>query len=70
MNNAIEQYPGQLQALVEKVEELEGIMKGERVVVPTSIEHAKSMIKVAEMYLQRYNREITIQLEPEDEHND
>ena len=70
MNNAIEQYPGQLQALVEKVEELEGILKGDRVVVPTSIEHARNMIKVAELYIQRYNKEITIQLEPENEHND
>lgn len=70
MNNALEQYPGQLQSLISKVEELEEILKGDRVVVPTSIEHARNMIKVAEFYIQHYNKEITIPMEPVDEHND
>lgn len=70
MNNALEQYPGQLQSLISKVEELEEILKGERVVVPTSIEHARNMIKVAEFYIQHYNKEITIPLEVSNEHND
>lgn len=70
MNNALEQYPGQLKALEEKVTTLEEILKGDRVVVPTSIEHAKNMIKVAEFYIQHYNTEITIPMEPVNEHND
>lgn len=55
MNNAIEQYPGQIKELEERVALMEEIFRGERIVVPTSIEHAKAMLDVAQQYIEAHN---------------
>lgn len=54
MNNAIEQYPGQIKELEERVTLMEEIFRGERIVVPTSIEHAAAMYEVARQYLETH----------------
>lgn len=51
MNNAVEQYPGQIKELEDRVLMMEEVFRGERVVLPISIEHAEAMIKVAEHYI-------------------
>jgi len=51
MNNAVEAYPGQMKELEERVAMMEEIFRGERVVLPTSIEHAQAMITIAEHYI-------------------
>ncbi len=51
MNNAIESYPGQIKDLEDRVSMMEEVFRGERVVLPISIEHAQAMITIAQHYI-------------------
>lgn len=57
MNNAIEQYPGQIRELEDRVSLMEEIFRGERIVLPVSIEHAKMMMDVAKRYIEEHHVE-------------
>lgn len=51
MNNTIESYPGQIKDLEDRVQLIEEIFNGGRLVVPVSIEHAQAMITIGQHYI-------------------
>jgi hypothetical protein len=56
-------YAAMEKVALQDAEELRQLRAGERIIVPTDIEHARTMFKLASFYLSQHDKEFNLTME-------